>query len=49
MGGPIVRSGASSEYSKNWDNVFGSKKKKKDKPEKAVKAKKGKQRKSGSS
>lgn len=26
MSGPIVRSGPSPEYSKNWDEVFGSKK-----------------------
>jgi len=26
MGGPIVRSGPSPEYSKNWDDVFSSKK-----------------------
>ena len=23
MGGPIVRSGASPEFSKNWDRIFG--------------------------
>ncbi len=23
MGGPIVRSGASPEFSKNWENIFG--------------------------
>jgi hypothetical protein len=27
MGGPIVRSGASPEFSKNWENIFGKKKK----------------------
>ncbi len=27
MGGPIVRSGASPEFSKNWESVFGKKKK----------------------
>ena len=26
MGGPIVRSGPTPEYSKNWDQVFGGKK-----------------------
>jgi len=26
MSGPIVRSGPSPEFSKNWDKVFGSKK-----------------------
>ena len=29
MGGPIVRSGATPEFSKNWDSVFGGKKAKK--------------------
>ena len=28
MGGPIVRTGATPEFRKNWDNVFGDKKKK---------------------
>lgn len=28
MSGPIVRSGASPEFSKNWENVFGKAKKK---------------------
>ena len=28
MGGPIVRSGASPEFSKNWDSIFGNKKSK---------------------
>lgn len=27
MSGPIVRSGASAEYSNNWDAAFGKKKK----------------------
>jgi len=27
MSGPIVRSGPSPEFSKNWDSVFGGKKK----------------------
>ena len=26
MGGPIIRSGASPEFSKNWDSIFGGKK-----------------------
>ena len=26
MGGPIVRSGASPEFSKNWENIFGERK-----------------------
>lgn len=26
MGGPIVRSGATPEFSKNWDRIFGKKK-----------------------
>ncbi|MCH2127719.1 MAG: hypothetical protein MK179_01185 [Pirellulaceae bacterium] len=26
MGGPIVRSGPSPEYSRNWDQIFGSEK-----------------------
>lgn len=26
MSGPIVRSGASPEFSKNWDRIFGGKK-----------------------
>ena len=26
MGGPIVRSGASPEFSKNWENIFGKRK-----------------------
>lgn len=26
MSGPIVRSGPSPEFSKNWENVFGKKK-----------------------
>ena len=25
MGGPIIRSGASPEFSKNWDSIFGKK------------------------
>ena len=25
MSGPIVRTGASPEFSKNWDNIFGKK------------------------
>lgn len=24
MGGPIIRSGASPEFSKNWERIFGS-------------------------
>jgi hypothetical protein len=28
MSGPIVRSGPSPEFSRNWDNVFGKGKKK---------------------
>lgn len=27
MSGPIVRSGASPQFSKNWDNIFGKKSK----------------------
>lgn len=27
MGGPIIRSGASPEFSKNWERIFGDKKK----------------------
>ena len=27
MSGPIVRSGASPEFSKNWENIFGKKSK----------------------
>jgi hypothetical protein len=26
MSGPIVRSGASPQFSKNWENIFGKKK-----------------------
>jgi hypothetical protein len=26
MSGPIIRSGASPEFSKNWENIFGKKK-----------------------
>ncbi len=26
MGGPIVRSGATPEFSKNWDSIFGGQK-----------------------
>jgi hypothetical protein len=42
MGGPIVRTGTTPEFWKNWDNVFGDKGKKKsaakaDKPAKAAK------------
>ena len=29
MGGPIVRTGTTPEFWKNWDNVFGDKSKKK--------------------
>lgn len=32
MSGPIVRSGASPEFSKNWDSIFGGKKKSAAKP-----------------
>ncbi len=31
MSGPIVRSGASPEFSKNWESVFGKKSKSSDK------------------
>ena len=42
MSGPIVRSGPSPEFSKNWDNVFGKKSgtKTASKPATATKAKK---------
>lgn len=30
MGGPIVRTGATPEFWKNWDNIFGDKKDKGD-------------------
>lgn len=39
MSGPIVRSGPSPEFSRNWDNVFG-KGKKKSAPKKSTAAKK---------
>ncbi len=45
MSGPIVRSGPSKEFSDNWDQVFGKKKKTataKKKPAKAKKAAKKK-------
>ena len=32
MSGPIVRSGPSPEFTKNWDSVFGGKKKAAPKP-----------------
>lgn len=35
MSGPIVRSGPSPEFSKNWSQVFGSSKKTEDKTEKS--------------
>jgi hypothetical protein len=41
MSGPIVRTGTTPEFWKNWDNVFGGKKAKSAKPAKArMKAKK---------
>ena len=45
MSGPIVRSGPSPEYSKNWSNAFGQKddsKKEKQVAEKTKKTKKSK-------
>lgn len=42
MGGPIVRSGASPEFSENWDRIFGGKKKVAAKPAKPAKSAKKK-------
>jgi len=39
MSGPIVRSGPSPGFTKNWDSVFGSKKKAASKPAAPVKKK----------
>ncbi len=39
MGGPIVRSGASPEFSENWDRIFGDKKKEATPAKKAAKKK----------
>ena len=46
MSGPIVRSGPSPEFSRNWDNVFGKKSAKPAAP-KAKKAAPKKKKKSG--
>ena len=40
MSGPIVRSGPSTQYTENWDNIFGDKKPAKAKKKKATPAKK---------
>lgn len=47
MSGPIVRSGPSPEFSKNWDNVFGKKAAAKTAAPKAKKAAPKKKKKSG--
>ena len=36
MSGPIVRSGLSTQYTENWDNIFGEKKQAKAKKKKAM-------------
>lgn len=49
MGGPIVRTGTTPEFWKNWDNVFGDGKAEASKPgkgKKTSKAKANKQKKS---
>jgi len=49
MGGPIVRTGTTQEFWKNWDRVFGDGKEEGTKPAKAkktAKAKAGKKKKS---
>jgi len=45
MGGPIVRSGATPEFTKNWDQVFGKKKKTKSTTAKPAAKKKAKKKK----
>jgi len=47
MSGPIVRSGPSPEFSKNWDSVFGKKAATKTAAPKAKKAAPKKKKKSG--
>ncbi|MCA9102951.1 MAG: hypothetical protein KDA63_17450 [Planctomycetales bacterium] len=44
MSGPIVRSGASPEFSKNWDNIFGKAKKKSTKASSATAKKSAKKK-----
>jgi hypothetical protein len=44
MGGPIVRTGTTPEFWKNWDNVFGEKGKKKASGNSAGKAPKASQK-----
>ena len=46
MGGPIVRSGPSKEFSDNWDQVFAKKKKTTTPKKMTAKAKKTKKKKS---